>query len=129
LGSQDGEITAFAAIAGKKMAVVVVTPGAVLTPWRGNVSAVVTPMMPGQQYGNAIASILFGDVNPSGKLAITFPVTENVWCAFFDRNLRSGMPLVPAPVRLKLLQACDQWHSSRLFHSSYRFTLQIASKH
>ena len=50
LGDQDGEIASFAAVAGKKMAVVVVTPGAVLTPWRANVSAVLTPMMPGQQY-------------------------------------------------------------------------------
>ena len=60
LGTQDGQIAAFAAVAGKKMAVVVVTPGAILTPWRDSVAAVLTPMMPGQQYGAAIASVLFG---------------------------------------------------------------------
>jgi hypothetical protein len=32
----------------------------------------------------------------------------------FDRNLRSRMPLVPTHVRLKLLHACGQWHSSRV---------------
>jgi len=85
LGSQDGEIAAFAAVAGKKMAVVVVTPGAVLTPWRTSVAAVLTPMMPGQEYGNAIASVLFGEVNPSGKLAISMPVTEN------DMNMTQAM--------------------------------------
>jgi hypothetical protein len=32
---------------------------------------------------------------------------------FFGRILHSRMPLDPTPARLKLLQACDQWHSSR----------------
>jgi hypothetical protein len=34
--------------------------------------------------------------------------------ARFDGKLHSRMPLVPTPARLKLLQACDQWHSSRV---------------
>jgi hypothetical protein len=36
-------------------------------------------------------------------------------CAFFGRSLHSRMQLDPTHVRLKLLQACDQWHSSRVF--------------
>jgi hypothetical protein len=36
-----------------------------------------------------------------------------VRCAFSDRNLQSRMPLDPTHVRLKLLHAWDQWHSSR----------------
>jgi hypothetical protein len=39
---------------------------------------------------------------------------HGVRCAFFRQPLRSRMPLVPTPARLKLLQACDQWHSSRV---------------
>jgi hypothetical protein len=42
-----------------------------------------------------------------------------VRCAFLGRNLHSRMPLIPSPTRLKLLHACDQWHSSAT-HSSYR---------
>ena len=45
--------------AGAKTAVVAVAPGALLTPWRGRAAAVLTPLMPGQAYGLAIASILF----------------------------------------------------------------------
>jgi hypothetical protein len=37
-----------------------------------------------------------------------------VRCEFFGRNPHSRMPLVPTPARLKLWQACDQWHSSRV---------------
>jgi hypothetical protein len=42
----------------------------------------------------------------------------------FDRNLHSRMPLDPTPLllRLKLLHACDQWHSSRVSTSSNRLT-------
>jgi hypothetical protein len=40
---------------------------------------------------------------------------EKVRCAFSDRNLHSRMPLDPTHARLKLLHACDQWHSSRVF--------------
>jgi hypothetical protein len=41
-----------------------------------------------------------------------------VRCAFFDSNLQSRMPLSFTPLfRLKLLHACGQWHSSRVFTS------------
>ena len=53
--------------------VVLDTGGPVLMPWLGQVSAVVEAWYPGEQDGNAVAAILFGDVNPSGRLPQTFP--------------------------------------------------------
>ncbi|WP_189030303.1 beta-glucosidase [Paenibacillus albidus] len=44
--------------------------------WQDKVPAVVQAWYAGQEQGNAVASILFGDVNPSGKLPVTFPVNE-----------------------------------------------------
>src|SRR5207253_2257751 len=41
--------------------------------WLDSVKGVVETWYPGQEDGNAVASVLFGDVNPSGKLPITFP--------------------------------------------------------
>jgi len=61
----------------QKTVAVVITPGAVLTDWSDDVHAVVVAFMPGQEEGNAIADILFGAVNPSGKLPVTFPNKEN----------------------------------------------------
>jgi beta-glucosidase len=48
----------------------------VLMPWLNNVQAVLESWYPGQRGGQAIANILFGDVNPSGKLPISFPKSE-----------------------------------------------------
>eukprot|EP00039_Didymoeca_costata_P023669 m.7851 g.7851 ORF g.7851 m.7851 type:complete len:794 (-) comp3793_c0_seq1:82-2463(-) len=59
--------------------VVMVSPGAVLTPWRGSVDGILAAFMPGQEYGNAIADVLFGDSDATGRLPITFPDHENQW--------------------------------------------------
>jgi beta-glucosidase len=42
-------------------------------PWLASVAGVLEAWYPGQEDGNAIAALLFGDVNPSGKLPQTFP--------------------------------------------------------
>jgi beta-glucosidase len=58
--------------------VVVLTSGAGVqtNEWEGGVPAILHAWYGGQEQGNAIASILFGDVNPSGRLPITIPVDE-----------------------------------------------------
>ena len=57
--------------------VVLETGDPVLMPWLELVPAVLETWFPGQRGGEAIANILFGAVNPSGKLPITFPQTES----------------------------------------------------
>lgn len=42
--------------------------------WAGQTKAIIEAWYPGMEGGNALAHILFGDVNPSGKLPLTFPV-------------------------------------------------------
>jgi beta-glucosidase len=63
--------------ANAKTIVVASVPGAILMPWSGDVAAILTNFMPGQQAGNAIADVLFGKVNPTAKLPITMPNKEN----------------------------------------------------
>ncbi len=55
--------------------IVILTNGTPVTmvDWIEDIPAVLEAFYPGQEEGNAIADILFGDVNPSGKLPVTFP--------------------------------------------------------
>jgi len=70
---QDALIGAVAA-ANRKTIVVLETGGPVEMPWLARVPAVIEAWYPGQRGGEAIAGVLLGDVNPSGRLPITFPV-------------------------------------------------------
>jgi beta-glucosidase len=56
-------------------AVVLNTGGPAVMPWLPQVESVLEMWYPGEQDGNAAAALLFGDVNPSGKLPITFPTS------------------------------------------------------
>ena len=70
---QDAVIEALAKV-NPRLAVVIVSGNAVAMPWVDNVNAIVEAWYCGSQSGVALADIIFGDVNPSGKLPVTFPV-------------------------------------------------------
>ncbi len=71
-GNQDALIAAVAA-ANPNTIVVLNTGGPVLMPWLSRARAVLEAWYPGQESGNAIAAVLFGDADPGGKLTLTFP--------------------------------------------------------
>ena len=58
------------------------------TRWQDDVPAILIAWYPGMEGGNGLAAILFGDENPSGKLPITFPET-NDQLPFFDKKAKS----------------------------------------
>ena len=70
---QDSLIEALAG-ANPNLAVVLVSGNAVAMPWVETVPAIVQAWYLGSQAGYALADVLFGNVNPSGKLPFTFPV-------------------------------------------------------
>ncbi|HEX5377209.1 MAG TPA: glycoside hydrolase family 3 C-terminal domain-containing protein [Phenylobacterium sp.] len=69
---QDDLIAAVAA-ANPRTVVVLETGTPVLTPWLDQVGGLLEAWYPGTRGGDAIARILFGEVNPSGRLPISFP--------------------------------------------------------
>ncbi len=73
---QDALVSAVAA-ANPHTIVVMENGGAQVMPWLNQVAAVLEAWYPGERGGPAIANILFGSVNPSGKLPITFPASVN----------------------------------------------------
>ena len=70
--NQDALVEAVAA-ANPRTIVVLKTGSPMLMPWLDAVPSILEAWYPGEEDGHAVAAILFGDVNPSGKLPITFP--------------------------------------------------------
>ena len=76
LPSGQDELIKEVAAANPHTIVVLETGNPVAMPWAGEVSAILEAWFAGSSGDHALANILFGDVNPSGKLPITFPRTE-----------------------------------------------------
>jgi beta-glucosidase len=70
------ELIAKVAAANPRTIVVVESGGPVVMPWANQVGAILEAWYPGIRGGQAIASVLFGKTNPSGKLAVTFPASD-----------------------------------------------------
>lgn len=75
LPPEQNELVAAVAAANDRTVVVVNAGAPVHMPWRGDVAAVVQLWYPGQEGGHALADVLSGDVNPSGRLPTTFPAS------------------------------------------------------
>ncbi len=70
--SQNNLVEAVAK-ANPKTIVVLKSGSAILMPWIDDVAAVLEAWYPGEEDGAAVAAVLLGDANPSGKLPLTFP--------------------------------------------------------
>jgi len=76
LPGNQNDLIAKVAAANPNTIVVLETGNPIAMPWLGEVSAVLEAWFAGSSGDKALANILFGDVNPSGKLPITFPKSE-----------------------------------------------------
>lgn len=103
-GRQEALIRAVAAT-GKPTTVVIIGGSATtMSGWLDDVDAVVQAWYPGEMGGTAVADVLFGDVNPGGRLPITFPMSEGQLPLSYNHKPTgrgddyldlTGMPLFP----------------------------------
>jgi beta-glucosidase len=103
-GRQEDLILAVAK-SGKPVIVVLIGGSAItMSPWLDQVDAVLDAWYPGEAGGPAIADVLFGAVNPSGRLPITFPIFEGQLPLYYNHKPTgrgddyydlTGMPLFP----------------------------------
>lgn len=99
LSLPNGQDALISAVAGANPRTVVVleTGGPVLMPWRDRTGAVLEAWYGGARGGDAIAATLFGDVNPSGRLPVTFPASVDQlprpalpYAGMVDRDFAAG---------------------------------------
>jgi beta-glucosidase len=121
-GNQDALVSAVAA-ANPHTIVVLETGGAVTMPWIGEVSAAMEAWYPGIRGAEAVANILFGDVNPSAKLPLTFARSE----ADLPHPQRTAQP--PATGEADLIEFFPGFKSNtRKFDVSYDEGLLVGYK-
>ncbi len=116
---QDALVEAVAA-ANPHTIVVMENGGAQILPWLGGVSAVLEAWFPGIRGGQAIANILFGGVNPSGKLPITFPASVND----LPRPVIPGSPYATTPFETDYSEGLlvgYKWYDSQGYTPEFPF--------
>ena len=88
-GGQDDLVRQVAAV--NPRTIVVVNSGMpVLMPWAGDVVAIIQAWLPGQDMGEALADVLFGDAEPGGRLPVTLPAAE-ADCPVLDTTPDNGV--------------------------------------
>lgn len=96
LSLPDGQDALIAAVAAANPHTIVVleTGDPVAMPWLDKVAGVIEAWYPGQRGGQAIAGVLFGDIDPSGHLPITFPrnISQNPRPQMPGAGLAEGTP-------------------------------------
>jgi beta-glucosidase len=91
LADAQDELIRAVAQANHHVVVVLETGGPVLMPWLGQVGAVLEAWYPGSRGGEAIARVLFGEVDASGRLPVSFPRSESQ----LPRPTLDGVQLAP----------------------------------
>lgn len=101
LHKDDLELINAACEAGSRCIVVIEAGSAVLMEsWKDKPEAILMAWYPGMEGGNAIADLVFGDVNPSGKLPIVFPKSADQLPPFMNKDKTAKI---------------DYYHGYRLF--------------
>jgi beta-glucosidase len=78
---------------GKTVVLVLINGRPMTLPWENaNVSAILEAWAGGTEAGNAVANILFGDYNPSGKLTTTFPISVGQIPLYYNHK-NTGRPM------------------------------------
>ena len=114
--AQDKVIGALAE-ANPNLAVVIVSGNAVAMPWIDRVPAVLEAWFSGSEAGNALADVVFGAVNPSGKLPFTFPVR-------LEDNGAHTLGEYPGADKVKYNESIfvgDRWHDKEQLKPLFAF--------
>jgi beta-glucosidase len=122
--SNQNELVEAVAKANSHTVVIIESGNPILMPWKEKVSAIVEAWYPGEGGGEAIGNVLFGKVNPSGKLPLSFPKRDEdtpTWG-------RNGA-LQKDPIYKEKLHIGYRWYDSKKIKPSYEFGFGLSYSH
>jgi beta-glucosidase len=121
--NQDALVEAVAA-ANRHTIVILENGNPILMPWRNKVTAIVEAWFPGEGGGRAIANVLFGKVNPSGKLPMTFPErNEDIPTWGTDGTIAKD------PVYAERLNIGYRWYDAKKIKPMFEFGYGLSYTH
>jgi len=122
--TNQNELVEAVAAANPRTVVVVESGNPVLMPWKDKVAAILEAWYPGEGGGMAIAKVLFGEVNPSGKLPVSFPAREQdtpTWGA--DGKFADN------PIYSEQLDIGYRWYDARNIAPMFEFGYGLSYTH
>jgi beta-glucosidase len=121
--NQDQLVEAVAQ-ANPRTIVIIESGNPVLMPWKDQVAAIVEAWYPGEAGGKAIANVLFGQVNPSGKLPVTFPVRDQDTPTWGTNGA-----FATNPVYSEALDMGYRWYDAKNITPLYEFGYGLSYTH
>ena len=122
--SNQDELVDAVAAANPHTIVVIESGNPVLMPWKDKVAAIIEAWYPGEAGGRALASVLFGKVNPSGKLPFTFPARNEDTPTWGDSGVISKDPIYS-----EKLNSGYRWYDAKKIAPLFEFGYGLSYTH
>ena len=122
--SNQNELVDAVATANPHTIVVIESGNPILMPWRNKVAAILEAWYPGEAGGRAVANVLFGKVNPSGRLPFTFPARNEDTPTWGDTGAISKDPIYS-----EKLDIGYRWYDARKIAPLFEFGYGLSYTH
>ena len=120
----QNELVDAVATANPHTIVVIESGNPVLMPWKDKVAAIIEAWYPGEAGGRALANVLFGKVNPSGKLPFTFPLRNEDTPTWGETGVISK-----DPVYSEKLEIGYRWYDAKKIAPLFEFGYGLSYTH
>jgi beta-glucosidase len=122
--SNQDELVDAVAAANPHTIVIIESGNPVLMPWKDKVAAIIEAWYPGEAGGRALASVLFGKVNPSGKLPFTFPARNEDTPTWGDSGVVSKDPIYSEKLNIGY-----RWYDAKKIAPLFEFGYGLSYTH
>jgi beta-glucosidase len=122
--SNQNELVDAVATANPHTIVVIESGNPILMPWKDKVAAIIEAWYPGEAGGKALANVLFGKVDPSGKLPFTFPLRNEDTPTWGDTGIISKNPVYSEKLNMGY-----RWYDAKKIAPLFEFGYGLSYTH